>query len=127
MKSNRGNEYVMVAYVYDSNVIFVEPMKNRKEHEIIRAYGVVHHRLQQYGFKPKYQRLDNEAYIAFQADLSAKKINFQLVPPNIYQRNAVERSIRTFKNHFIAGLSSVHLIFFYAIMVSTIATSRAHT
>ena len=56
MKSSRGNNYVMVAYVYDPNAILVEPMKNRKENEIIRAYGVIHHRLQQYGFKPRYQR-----------------------------------------------------------------------
>ena len=43
MKSSRGNNYVMVAYVYDPNAILVEPMKNRKENEIIRAYGVIHH------------------------------------------------------------------------------------
>ena len=73
MKSNRGNEYVMVAYVYDPNAILVEPMKNQKEHEIIQAYGVIHHRLQQYGFKPCYQKLDNEASTAFQADLLPKR------------------------------------------------------
>ena len=80
MNSNRDNEYVMVAYIYDRNAILVEPMKNQKEHEIIRAYGVIHHRLQRYGFKPRYQRLDNEASTSFQADLSAKNIDFQLVP-----------------------------------------------
>ena len=34
-------------------------------------------------------------------------IDFQLVPPGIHRRNAAERAIRTFKNHFIAGLCSV--------------------
>jgi hypothetical protein len=29
------------------------------------------------------------------------------VPPNCHRRNAVERAIRTFKEHFLAGLSSV--------------------
>ena len=111
VKSNRGNEYAMVAYVYDPNAILVEPMKYRKEHEIIRDYGVIHQRLQQHKFKPRFQRLDNEASTTFQADLSAKKIDFQLVPPNIHRRNAAERAIRTFKNHFIAGLSSVHSTF----------------
>jgi hypothetical protein len=31
-------------------------------------------------------------------------IKYQLVPPHIHHRNAAERAIRTFKNHFIAGL-----------------------
>ena len=108
MNSDRGNEYIMVAYVYDPNVILVEPMKNRKENEIIQTYGVIHHRLQQYRFKPRYQKLDNEVSIAFQVDLSAKKIDFQLVSPNIHQPNAAERAILTFKNHSIAGLFNVH-------------------
>lgn len=29
------------------------------------------------------------------------------MPPNVHRRNAAERAIRTFKNHFIAGLCSV--------------------
>ena len=36
-----------------------------------------------------------------------EKIDFQLVPPGLHRRNAAERAIRTFKNHFIAGLCSV--------------------
>jgi hypothetical protein len=34
-------------------------------------------------------------------------IAYQLVPPHFHQRNAAERAIRTFKEHFVAGLSSV--------------------
>ena len=30
VKLNSGNEYIMVAYVYDPNAILVEPMMNRK-------------------------------------------------------------------------------------------------
>jgi hypothetical protein len=33
-----------------------------------------------------------------------ENIDFQFVPPGLHQRNAAERAIRTFKNHFIAGL-----------------------
>ena len=33
-------------------------------------------------------------------------VKFQLVPPHIHRRNAAERAIRTYKNHFIAGLAS---------------------
>ena len=31
---------------------------------------------------------------------------FQFAPPGIYWKNAAEQAIRTFKNHFIAGLTS---------------------
>ena len=37
--------------------------------------------------------------------------NYQLVPPHIHRRNAAEREIQNFNNHFIAGLSSVHKLF----------------
>ena len=33
---------------------------------------------------------------------------FQLVPPHLHRRNAEERAIHTFKNHFIAGMVSTH-------------------
>ncbi len=36
----------------------------------------------------------------------SKDIHFQLVPPDVHCRNAAERAIRTWKNHFIAGLCS---------------------
>jgi hypothetical protein len=37
----------------------------------------------------------------------ANDIQYQLVPPHIHRRNAAERAIRTWKNHFIAGLCSI--------------------
>ena len=33
---------------------------------------------------------------------------FQLVPPHLHRRNAAERSIQTWKNHFIADIVSTH-------------------
>jgi hypothetical protein len=38
--------------------------------------------------------------------MTSESIDFQLVPPHVHRRNAAERAIRTFKNHFIAGLCS---------------------
>jgi hypothetical protein len=34
-------------------------------------------------------------------------IAYQLVPPHCHRRNATKRAIRNFKEHFVAGLSSV--------------------
>ena len=36
---------------------------------------------------------------------------YHLVPPHIHRWNAADRSIQTFNNHFISGLSSIHKLF----------------
>jgi hypothetical protein len=38
---------------------------------------------------------------------TANDVEYQLVPPHCNRRNATERAIRNFKEHFVAGLSSV--------------------
>ena len=43
---------------------------------------------------------------ALQDFLIAKQVDYQLVPPHVHRCNAAEHAIRTFKNHFIAGMSS---------------------
>ena len=50
--------------------------------------------------------MDNEAPKRLTTKLTDEKIDYQLVPPHIHRRNPAERAIRTFKNHFIAGLCS---------------------
>ena len=50
--------------------------------------------------------LDNEISKDFKEALKKYNITFQLTPPHIHQRNAAERAICTFKNHFLAGLAS---------------------
>jgi len=41
-----------------------------------------------------------------QDHLTAKGIDYQLIPPNLHHHNAAKRAICTFKNHFIADLCS---------------------
>jgi hypothetical protein len=55
----------------------------------------------------KLQTLDNEASAALKNLFTANDVEYQLVPPHCHRRNAAERAIRTFKEHFVAGLSSV--------------------
>jgi hypothetical protein len=40
-RSQRGNKYIMVMVEIDSNAILVEPMKSRKDEEMIRAYNAL--------------------------------------------------------------------------------------
>ena len=101
-----GNTDMLVLYDYDSNFIHVEPMKSKSGPEILAAYQRAHALLTSRGLRPLLQRLDNEASAALQSFMADNAIDFQLAPPHVHRRNAAERAIRTFKNHFIAGLCS---------------------
>ena len=105
--SSTGSNYILVLYDYDSNNILVEPMRSRSGPCILRAFQTLHARLVTAGLRPKLHRLDNECSTALKQFLHDADIDFQLVPPGMHRRNAAERAIRTFKNHFIAGLCSV--------------------
>jgi hypothetical protein len=105
-KSELGNLYVMVLYAYDANAILVEPIKNRSDSEQIKAMELLINRANK-GSKLQVQWMDNEASTAIKQLLQDKfGMSFQLTPPHMHRINAAERAIRTFKNHFIAGLCS---------------------
>jgi len=105
--SSTGNNYLLVLYDYDSNAILVAPMKTRTAGSIVAAYKTLHKRLCDAGLRPLLQRLDNECSAALKNFMREEDIDYQLAPPGIHRRNAAERAIRTFKNHFIAALCSV--------------------
>jgi hypothetical protein len=110
VRSSKGNSYVMVCYVYDCNYVKVIPAKSRSASEWVKAYDTVHQELTVKGlkgFKPKLQTLDNEASAALKKFFTINDIAYQLVPPHCHRRNAAERAIRTFKEHYVEGLSSV--------------------
>jgi hypothetical protein len=97
----------MVCYVYNCNYVKVIPMKYRSASEWVKAYDTIHQELTVKGFKPKLQTLDNEASAALKIFFTANDVEYQLVPPHCHRRNAAERAIWTFKEHFVAGISSV--------------------
>jgi hypothetical protein len=82
-------------------------MKSRSVSEWVKAYYSIHQELTVKGFKPKLQTLDNEASTVLKNFLTANNIAYQLVPPHCHRRNASGRAIRTSKERFLAGLSSV--------------------
>jgi hypothetical protein len=107
VRSSKENSYVMVCYIYDSNYIKVVSMNSRSALEWFKAYDSIHQELTVKGFKPKLQTLGNEASAALKNFFTVNDIAYQLVPPHCHRRNAAERAIRTFKENFVAGLSSV--------------------
>lgn len=106
-QSARGNQYLLVAYDYDSNAILVEALQNRQKATITKAWNKINEILAKSGAQPNIYVMDNEASTDLKTAMKSKNIRYELVPPHIHRRNAAERAIRTFKNHFIAGLASL--------------------
>jgi hypothetical protein len=126
----------MLCYIYDCKYIKVVTMKSRSASEWVKAYDIIHHDLTVKGFKPKLQTIDNEASTALKNFFTINDIAYQLVPPHCHRRNAAERAIKTFKDYFVAGLSSVdpsfpmhmwdRLLTLAEITLNLLRTSRLH-
>ena len=96
---------MLIMYNYDANYIHVETMK-RGAGRLLDAYRQGHAFFKARGAQPRFERLDNESSKALEEFMQTEKIAFQYVPPGSHRRNAAERAIRTFKNHFISTLIS---------------------
>ena len=96
----------MVLVEIDSNAILVEPMKSRKDAEMIRAYDVLVQRLQHANIHPQKHVLDNEISEHMKQHIKEKyKFELEMVPPGCHRRNAAEVAIRNFKSHFLSVLA----------------------
>ncbi len=91
----------------DANSIFAEPMKNRTEGEMIRAYQKIINRMKAAGLGIKKQVLDNEFSAAMKACIKSNGMTYEVVPPGQHGRNQAEMAIQMFKSHFISILTGV--------------------
>ena len=55
---------------------------------------------------PKLYILDNECSNDLKLAIIKNNAKYELVPPHQHRRNAAEKAIRTFKNHFLSGLAT---------------------
>ena len=60
MQSDRGINYILVAYHYDANNILTTPLKNRTGPCIISDKTKTHDKLKKQGLTPKLYIMDNE-------------------------------------------------------------------
>jgi hypothetical protein len=104
----RTHNATIILYDYDSNAILVEGITSRGKTELLRAYTTLLQRLVNAGLRPQIQRMDNEVSNVFKEFLQAQHITLELTPAHVHRRNAAERAIRTWKNHFLAGLASLN-------------------
>ena len=82
-------------------------MNNRSEKERIRAFTELTEDLNIRGIKPGFHFMDNDASAILKITMTTVDIKYKLVPPSNHIANNAERSIQTFRNHFIAGLCSI--------------------
>jgi hypothetical protein len=94
----------MVAIQLNANYIFVESMQSRSKEEMIWAYEKI---INMAGFGLKNHTLDNEASESFKQCILEQQIQYKLVTPGNHQHNQAERTIQTFKAHFISILASI--------------------
>jgi hypothetical protein len=105
-RSSKGNNSLMICYSYDANYIRPIAMKSKSGAEWVRSFDVIFDEMTTKGLKPKLQNMDNEASAALKNYFTEKEMSYQLVPPHCHRTNAAERAIRTFKEHFKAGIAT---------------------
>ena len=104
--SSRGYKYVLIVYDHDSNAILAQALKTRQASEIKTAWHLLFNIINRNGHTTNFWIMDNEASTHLKNAMIANKQQYQLTPPHMHRINAAERAIRTFKNHFLAGLAT---------------------
>ncbi len=108
IKARSGNQYVMIAYHADVNLILQQGFKSRSNTHRVAAYNAIMTRLVARGLSVDVQILDNEASAAHKHTITfTRQAKFQLVPPDIHRWNCAEQAIRMFKAHFLSILAGV--------------------
>ena len=73
-RSSRRQNYILVAYNYDSNAILVEAMPNREADTIVAGWKSIHSRLKLNSVATTQYILDNKCSATFKNTLSQKNI-----------------------------------------------------
>ena len=107
IRARSGHQYLMVAFHQRSNAILIRPFASKADAHRIPTYNAIMTKLATSGQVVNLHILDNEASAAYRAAITANGCTYQLVPPHVHRRNAAERAIRTFKEHFLAILAGV--------------------
>jgi hypothetical protein len=108
VKARSGNQYVMIVYDADDNLILQQAFKSKNNTHRIAAYNAIIMRLAARGLSVDLEILDNEASAAYNHAITFTwQAKFQLVPPDMHHRNHAEQAIRMFKTHFMSILAGV--------------------
>jgi hypothetical protein len=111
VRAHSGNQYAMIAFHANGNLL-QQAIKSKSDHHCIAAYNTIMTRLVAHVLSVDLQILDNKASTAYKEAITFKwNATLQLVPPDMHCRNWAECTIHTFKDHFLAILAGVNLVF----------------
>ena len=105
VRAKNGSEYLLLS-VY-KNYIHVETLPDRSSTHLCAAYSATHTFFRKLGHQLKIQILDNETSESLFTYFDTQHIAYQPVPPNQKRANAAERSIQTFRRHFLSILATL--------------------
>ena len=91
--SSKVNQYIMIVYCVNQNVIIYQPMKIRPETELVTANTTIHQKLVTHGFKPQINYLYTKYPKALKTFMTEVDEKFQLTTPHIYRVNAAKWEI----------------------------------
>ncbi len=106
VRAKNRSEYLLLS-VY-KNYIHVETLPDRSSTHLCAAYSATHTFFRKLGHQLKVQILDDETSESLFTYFDTQNIAYQPVPPNQKRANAAERSIQTFRRHFLSILATTH-------------------
>ncbi len=92
---NRGNKYIVIFYIYNTNFVKSVPIKSRLKEELQWAYRLVHAYLTAWGFKLQLHKMDNETSHDIETFMRKENPFLQYTPPDIHHTNPAEWEICT--------------------------------
>ena len=104
-RSIRGNRYQVILQEIDCKSTWIEPMKNKTEGGMILSWHRSLERMKEQGILPTHQLMDNEISTAYVLEIKETSMTYQIVHPYDHHHNMAEKSIQTWKNHFLGLVS----------------------
>ena len=97
MQSDRGINYILMAYHYDANNILTTPLKNRTGIFILSVMTKINDKLRKRGLTSKLHIMDNEVSEDLKKYFEDSEIQFQLVPPHMHRKKCCRKGYENFQ------------------------------
>jgi hypothetical protein len=112
VRARSGNQYVMIAYHMNGNLILQQAFQTKANKHRISAFNIIMERLAARRLLVDLNIRDNEASADFKQVITESwKSKFQLVPPDMHRRNKAKQMTRHFKNYFLSIFAGVDAAF----------------